>query len=260
MNNMECNPLVARQIEEISINAWPSLSTMVYDGWLLRFAAGQGRRANSVNALYPSSLSLERKLDYCEQAYGAAGSPAIFKISPAVQPADLEQLLIRHGYEVDAPTAVQILNVAGSLPSAGGPGRCESCALDQWLPQYGSVSATGGDKLATFGKMAARILPPSVFMRLTVNGTGVAVGMAVLERDCVGLYNLEVHQGYRRQGLGAQLALSLVGWGRRQGAKMAYLFVMEDNAPGLALYAKLGFTHLYSYWFRTKTTDLLSQG
>jgi hypothetical protein len=31
---------VIQEIEEISLNAWPSLQQILYDGWILRFANG----------------------------------------------------------------------------------------------------------------------------------------------------------------------------------------------------------------------------
>lgn len=258
MMQSECDPAKARQIEEISINAWPSLSNIVYDGWILRFAAGYGRRANSVNALYPSSLPLEQKIEYCEKAYRDAGLPAIFKVSPAIQPPGLEQHLIGRGYELDAPTAVLVVDLSLVRASMEGPGEPKVCALGEWLPDYGALSGTSGARLATFGEMAARIVPWSAFMRITRDGRAVAAGMAVLERGCVGLYNLEVDAGCRREGLGRQLAKNLMAWGVANGANMAYLFVMRDNVPALALYTGLGFRPVYSYWFRTRSLDSLN--
>jgi len=41
-----------RSVEERSLNAWPSLHQMLYDGWVLRFSNGYTRRANSVSPIY----------------------------------------------------------------------------------------------------------------------------------------------------------------------------------------------------------------
>jgi ribosomal protein S18 acetylase RimI-like enzyme len=42
---------------------------------------------------------------------------------------------------------------------------------------------------------------------------------------------------------------ALVGWGAERGATTAYLQVLADNAPALALYDRLGFAthHAYRY-------------
>lgn len=40
------------QYEELQMNALPSLQTILYDGWVLRFAKGYTNRANSVNPIY----------------------------------------------------------------------------------------------------------------------------------------------------------------------------------------------------------------
>jgi ribosomal protein S18 acetylase RimI-like enzyme len=69
-----------RIIEELSINAWPALRTQLFDGWVLRFADGYTRRANSVQALYPSTLALAEKVDVCQAAYRAQGQPTLFRI------------------------------------------------------------------------------------------------------------------------------------------------------------------------------------
>lgn len=42
-------------IEELSLNHWQPLSTLLYDGWVLRFANGYIKRANSINPIHDST-------------------------------------------------------------------------------------------------------------------------------------------------------------------------------------------------------------
>lgn len=259
MADIEQIRIEARRIEEMSINAWPALNSVIYDGWILRFAAGHGRRVNSVNALYSSSIPVEEKIDYCEQAYSSVGLPAVFKISPAVQPLDLEAHLVHRGYELDAPTSVQILDLASSRSPISGAGEPEETTLGEWLQDYGALSGTSSDRLQAFGEMAVRIVPQRTFLRLTLDRRLAATGLAVMERGWVGLYNLEVHADLRREGLGSQLVEMLLSWGQANGAKMAYLFVMQDNLAALGMYAKLGFRQIYSYRFRIRFPERITE-
>ncbi|WMM30943.1 GNAT family N-acetyltransferase, cg3035/Rv0428c family, partial [Shouchella clausii] len=58
-----------RKIEALSMNAQPALKTVQKGGWILRFANGYTKRANSINPLYPSCEELDRKIEACEQMY-----------------------------------------------------------------------------------------------------------------------------------------------------------------------------------------------
>lgn len=56
-------------IEELSLNHWQPLSTLLYDGWVLRFADGYTKRANSIQPLYHSTCGADEKIKTCEKIY-----------------------------------------------------------------------------------------------------------------------------------------------------------------------------------------------
>ena len=82
-----------RHIEELALNAWPALQTLLLDGWVVRFANGYTRRANSVNPLYASEQDTDAKLRACEQFYRDRGLKVVFKMTAASQPDGLDALL-----------------------------------------------------------------------------------------------------------------------------------------------------------------------
>src|SRR5258708_7122210 len=82
---------------------------------------------------------------------------------------------------------------------------------------------------------------PRCFCALKQEDEIVAVGLAVVERGYVGLYDIVTAPALRNQGLGTQLLLHLLHWGKANQAHSAYLQVMYDNAAAVHVYAKLGF-------------------
>ena len=102
-------PQAIRFLEELTFNALPALHTTFYDGWVLRFAAGYTRRANSVSALYPGYLAPEAKLAICETAYARAGLPTTFKLTSTPDHDALDDILDAHGYVYASGASVQTL-------------------------------------------------------------------------------------------------------------------------------------------------------
>src|ERR1700730_7737001 len=90
-----------KRIEEAGLNSWPALQQLLFDGWLLRFAQGYTKRANSVTPLYPSLLPAEEKIARCEHLYKENQLPAIFRLlSFSGESQQLDQLLAQRGYSV----------------------------------------------------------------------------------------------------------------------------------------------------------------
>ena len=242
-----------RTIEEYSMNAWPALNTVLYDGWVLRFASGYTRRANSVNPLYLSTLPLGEKIAACEALYFNRGLPACYKMTSASQPEGLDEALAERGYAVDAPTSVQVLDLR-RFGTAAQPGEVEITVTPtaEWLREFARLSSVAPQRQAVHEQMLAAILPAAAYAAVRREGRLVALGLGVLQNGYIGLFDIVTDSAYRRQGHARQLIEALLGWAVCQDAHTAYLQVMQNNAPALNLYAGLGFREVYSYWYRVK--------
>jgi ribosomal protein S18 acetylase RimI-like enzyme len=76
------------------------------------------------------------------------------------------------------------------------------------------------------------------------------VGFGVVEDKWLGLFNIAVHPSMRGRGVAMSVNTALAMWGHQRGARSAYLQVESENLPALKLYDKLGFQHVYTYWYR----------
>ena len=84
------------------------------------------------------------------------------------------------------------------------------------------------------------------------NDITIACGLGVIERGYIGLFDIVVDENYRGKGLGVDICHSLLNRARAEGVRQAYLQVVADNTPAVALYDKLGFANCYQYWYRVK--------
>jgi ribosomal protein S18 acetylase RimI-like enzyme len=80
----------------------------------------------------------------------------------------------------------------------------------------------------------------------------VAAGLAIVEDDAVGQFDIVVRPGHRRRGLARAVVSSLLSHAIGDGARMAYLQVDEGNVAARALYAQFGFSTAYQYWYRAR--------
>jgi ribosomal protein S18 acetylase RimI-like enzyme len=239
-------------MEEFSFNAWPSLRTLHYDGWLLRFSESYTRRANSVNPIYTSTLSLDEKINYCESAYQEHGQRTIFKMTDIAKPEELDARLAGRGYAEDARTSVQICELKGiPMPSD------QNCFIsetltDDWLDSFCELNHVSDKRRGVLGQILLNILPQTAYIVAKHNDSTVAVGMGVMDGDYLGIYNLVTAEDFRRRGIGTELLLHLLDWGIDNAATTAYLQVMLNNEPALKMYERLGFRELYQYWYRVQ--------
>lgn len=245
--------MLIKRIEEAGLNAWPALQQMLYDGWVLRFSKGYTKRANSVNALYPSVIDTREKVAFCEAQYRAQGLTPIFRITPFA-PADLDTILEPSGYELIDTTLVLARDVA-AIPKLRGPhstlpGQVHQESLDDWLPIYCHLKSSSLEEHQTHREILETILGRCLYASLTVSGEAVSCALGVLEDELFGLFDVVTALEHRKKGYGTQLISAMLGWVREDGARHAYLGVVELNSPARRLYDKLGFREVYRYWYR----------
>lgn len=240
-----------KNIEEISLNAWPCLQQILYDGWVLRFANGYTRRANSVNAIYGDTLDVDKKITRCVQIYRSRQLMPVFKITPFVHPPNLDALLAQAGFEKTAPTSVQLLDLS-ALPGQANKATAKMwpSPTEAWIDSYVRMNQVARANLSTLKAILHNIAPQTCFTILLNQNQTVSCGLGVLEGRHVGLFDIVTDPAHRNNGFGTRLMLHILNWAKQQGAQKAYLQVMLNNAPALNLYAKMGFKEIYKYWYR----------
>ncbi|WP_169082008.1 GNAT family N-acetyltransferase [Paenibacillus sp. PL91] len=238
------------RIEEMSLNGWPALQTVVYDGWLLRFADGYTKRSNSINPIYSHTLELDAKIRACEKRYEKEGIRTTFKITPFSQPASLDEELSSRGYALIDHTVVKTVHLSDVLSPSHADVWLESKPTEAWLDAITVFSGLTDKQRAITRKMLDQSPLDQCFALLHDNGIPVACGFAVMEDGYVGLYDIVTDPGNRSRGYGEQLILHLLQWGKGRGSKEGYLLVVKNNAPANRLYDKIGFVPQYEYWYR----------
>jgi N-acetylglutamate synthase len=237
-------------LEELSLNAWPAPEEILYDGWVIRFAGGYTRRANSVAALRAGTIDLAEKIRFCCPMYAARHLPATFKLTAASQPPELEAALAGHGFRADGGAIVQVAELA-SL-NAEADLRVQEHSIADWSDALVALGEDEAENLPMLRAIVGAIAVPVSLVLMRQKGQIAAAGMGVLQGQWIGLFHIVTHQEHRRNGFGKAIVLSLLNWGRANGAEHAYLQVVPSNAPARGLYEGLGFRSAYEYQYWRK--------
>ncbi len=237
---MESSP---RTIEELSLRAWPATHTEPYDGWLLRFADGYTKRANSVTPLDHGAIDIDVKVGRCEAEYRSLGLTPMFRIPSFVPDAvNLRLGLQNRGYRNLDPTSVQSAPVPDPDPD---PWVETMNDVGAWVDLHDRLEGTRSNPDA-HQRILEAIEGETAYLRIN----DAACGLAVAEAGHVGIYDVAVAAEERRRGFGRRIVETALAFGAEHGAHTAYLSVMQSNAPALALYASFGFTELYTYEYQ----------
>jgi ribosomal protein S18 acetylase RimI-like enzyme len=191
-------------------------------GWVLRDSpTATARRANSVLAFGPSGLPGPGE----DAAVAAVVAHYARPVAAVLAGSPEDDLLTGLGWVAESHEADTLFQVAGTAQVARALRAVDESEV---------VLTVAGDVVTA-----------------VVGGPDgpLAGGVAAYADDWVGFRSLEVDPAHRRRGLARQVMAALAGWGAERGATTAYLQVLADNEPALALYAGLGFRthHRYRY-------------
>jgi len=251
-----------RRIEELSLNAWPSLKSSVYDGWLLRSSEGYTKRANSINMLYAPHLAIQEKMAYVKTYYRDRNLPTIYKIIPELGHATIDATLAASGYERIDTTHVMTLklerddfNLRAPKLSQGllDKGLCieiNEILSERWLKGFMQASNTADDKASIVSQMINGIAGKTIFVTCCMDDKAIGFGYGVIEMGHVGLFDIVVHPSFRKRQIGKYIVSTVLDTAKKQNAHTAYLQVVAGNKPAEELYKGFGFETLYQYWYR----------
>ncbi|MFA5851525.1 MAG: GNAT family N-acetyltransferase [Spirochaetales bacterium] len=239
-------------LEELALNAWPALETIIYRGCLLRFSNGYTKRANSANALYVNDKDLEAVIAYSEKAYKEKGLPVIFKIIDIDSYRRLDLLLETFGYEKVDTTYVMTVDFKKIDNVSDHEITLDEGFSDEWFETFSRCSKLNASYETTARGVLERIELETIVASLSESGRMVACGFGAIEDDHIGFFDIVVDESQRGKGFGKKIMNGIIGAAKEKCVGKGYLQVIASNIVAQKLYEGLGFKMAYAYWCRRK--------
>lgn len=239
------------RIEEMGLNGWPSVSTDLFKGAVLRLAGGYTKRANSCNPLYVRKNEIDSVIKYSEDFYRKKNLPVVFKIVGDMSYSFLESKLQNRSYSKIDLTNVMTMELKTGLYNASSEIDFETEITDKWIENFLTIyKRTQNRELVN--TMLKSINQKVITAEIIKDGGAVACGYSVIEDNWVGFFDIYVDEKFRGQGLGRSIMSGLIAKSIENGAKKSYIQVVADNVPAVTLYKSLGYKECYNYWYRVK--------
>lgn len=240
-------------VENACWTAWPSAEDEEVGEWVFRSSGGETRRTNSVNAT-AAAKSVKDVMCAAAGHYAQRDMPLLFR-TLSFQP-EFEEELVASGFFAEGETCTLRADLH-DIPIKR-DGAIESCSKPSpdWIADKMRLTPAGLSQEQAYRAMLANLAVPATFVRAFQGGVGISVAYGAVVDKILIIESVVTDPDHRGQGLGEDMVGALMAWGKTQGAECSCLQVMADNAPGQALYKKLGFgveLYRYQYWRRPAT-------
>jgi GNAT superfamily N-acetyltransferase len=252
-----------RRIEEISQNASrPERGAMV-DGWSVGLSPSKAKRSRCVNPFYASTRSFETNLAAVRSLYRTAKLPCVFRITPFIFDASIDQKLAAMKCDTFDETHVQLralspgfvaeisefnTNIDYCIKSAFAPdeiGRTVRMLREDSVEEITAL-------VSRWKTMVQPIRSYTAYDMRAVDGEThrpAAHVLTIADEHTVGVFDVVTHAEHRGRGLASALIARALADAHASGATTAYLQVVGVN-PARRVYERLGFRTAYTYWYR----------
>jgi N-acetylglutamate synthase len=236
-----------RGLEERLVNVWPSVDTLMIDGWAVRLANGYTSRANSASAVVSGAAMPPDLLDAIERIYAGAGLPAAVRVTPVCDPA-VEKLLLTRGYRVKDRSRIMLLDLAAYAGLAPDPRvRIERTPTRRWIDGVCAHQVPEKRNARHLEHIVSRIRVPAGFAAIEADGADVGFAMCAVDRGYAEIGSVILAADQRGRGLGRALMDALLAFAAAERAHHAFLQVDAANTVAIRLYASQGFADVGGY-------------
>jgi ribosomal protein S18 acetylase RimI-like enzyme len=242
-------------IEYASFAAWPAFEQMDMGTWLLRFAGGYTKRANSVNVLGHDEGSIAEHVTRCEDQYNQRTMPCIFRLLSFIDNSSIEAILDSRGYHPGERSLVLFQALEGKGFVSDSLVRFQP---EPWMDVYCGLSGKSAQDSDKHRQMIKSIQGKNLLVVLRKHGQDVSCGLGVICGRFFGIFDIVTHSDHRNRGYGTELISGMLSWAISEGAETAYVQVVAENAPAIRLYNKLGYEQGYEYHYRIQNVPTTS--
>ncbi len=259
-----------RRLERVACASWPALEAIALDGWLLGLSGAYTRRANCVSPCAAPAvpavpaLPLAARVAEVEAQYASRGASAVFKMTAAAEPDELDAFLQAWGYGRHSETVVIVLPDLAELPESrpkrpgDGGGHFKYSAArpsHAWLDASCVFSRVPAELRSDYEAILERLRATQLgcaYGSWTVDGVIQSVALAVRCEGITSFHQVATNPAARGRRYADRVLRGLLASASEQGAASAMLSVEAENTSARRLYDRLGFREIYRDWYRER--------